>query len=180
MPYFTVYSMSIDFSNATPCIKSAKQQMKSIILYTLILIFIHMLPAKSHMNPFSRCYHGCYLVVIHFMHGLFTLFQGQEYIHLFLFPPSLLPLSASLSLSSPLSLSLLSPPLSHFPLSPPSLSSLSPSPPLSGTRVSTKAVMIHWLQSILPEWKISNLNTDWNDGRSAPSNSLSLPLVPQC
>ena len=25
--------------------------------------------------------------------------------------------------------------------------------------------MIHWLQSILPEWKISNLNTDWNDGR---------------
>ena len=126
MPYFTVYSMSIDFSNATPCIKSAKQQMKSIILYTLILIFIHMLPAKSHMNPFSRCYHGCYLVVIHFMHGLFTLFQGQEYIHLFLFPPSLLPLSASLSLSSPLSLSLLSlPPFLTFLflllLSPPSL-----------------------------------------------------------
>ena len=25
--------------------------------------------------------------------------------------------------------------------------------------------MIHWLQSILPEWKIANLNTDWNDGR---------------
>lgn len=25
--------------------------------------------------------------------------------------------------------------------------------------------MIHWLQSILPEWKITNLNTDWNDGR---------------
>ena len=34
-----------------------------------------------------------------------------------------------------------------------------------GTRVSTKAVMIHWLRSILPEWKISNLNRDWNDGR---------------
>ncbi|CAI8056215.1 Filamin-C [Geodia barretti] len=36
---------------------------------------------------------------------------------------------------------------------------------MTSTRVSTKAVMIHWLQSILPEWKISNLNTDWNDGR---------------
>jgi filamin len=36
---------------------------------------------------------------------------------------------------------------------------------MTSTRVSTKAVMIHWLQSILPEWKISNLNRDWNDGR---------------
>lgn len=59
-------------------------------------------------------------------------------------------------------------------LSPSHLPPPSTSPP--GTRVSTKAVMIHWLQSILPEWKISNLNTDWNDGRSDDHPQISIML----
>ena len=42
-------------------------------------------------------------------------------------------------------------------------SSFDLSPP--GTRVSTKKVMIEWLQALLPTWNITNLTTDWNDGR---------------
>lgn len=36
---------------------------------------------------------------------------------------------------------------------------------MRGTEVSTKTVMIQWLQGMLPGWKIENLTTDWNDGR---------------
>ena len=36
---------------------------------------------------------------------------------------------------------------------------------LPGTKVSTKAVMIDWLKALLPSWNITNLTTDWNDGR---------------
>ena len=35
----------------------------------------------------------------------------------------------------------------------------------TGTEVSTKTVMIQWLQALLPTWNITNLTTDWNDGR---------------
>jgi filamin len=36
----------------------------------------------------------------------------------------------------------------------------------SGVTVTTRKVMIDWLRAMLPEWNISNLTTDWNDGRA--------------
>lgn len=35
-----------------------------------------------------------------------------------------------------------------------------------GSHTSTKAVMVQWLQALLPSWNITNLTTDWNDGRA--------------
>ena len=35
----------------------------------------------------------------------------------------------------------------------------------SGYKVSTKQVMISWLQALLPKWNITNLTSDWKDGR---------------
>lgn len=34
-----------------------------------------------------------------------------------------------------------------------------------GYKVSTKNVMIRWLQALLPRWNITNLTSDWKDGR---------------
>ncbi len=44
-------------------------------------------------------------------------------------------------------------------------------PPL-GYKVSTKLVMMQWLQALLPRWSITNLTSDWKDGRSVIVASL--------
>lgn len=36
----------------------------------------------------------------------------------------------------------------------------------AGTQVSTKKVMIQWLQALLPAWGIKNFTSDWRDGRA--------------
>ena len=35
----------------------------------------------------------------------------------------------------------------------------------SGRGISTKKAMLAWINTIIPEYRISNFNTDWNDGR---------------
>lgn len=36
----------------------------------------------------------------------------------------------------------------------------------TGYKVSTKKVMIQWIQALLPKWNITNLTSDWRDGRA--------------